>query len=180
MVWERYIEMAEWPYPLQEVFKGATILWMLLACLMLWRRWSSKRRPLSFGSITCLLSLALVACMEFVAAVLRLWPYFFGFPHDPMLLRRIYGSGMPLIVVALCAGILGLIGKERIRWWVLLLSLVLFFQWMMFISGEPALVISGLRFLYYPGDPPSAITYIRVSPYRQISNPVHGAPAHLD
>jgi hypothetical protein len=79
--------------------------------------------------------------MEFVAAVLRLWPYFFGFPHDPMLLRRIYGAGMPVFVVALCAGILGLIGKERIRWWVLLLSLVLFFQWMMFISGEPALVI---------------------------------------
>jgi hypothetical protein len=67
VVWERFIDMAEWPYPLEEAFKGATILLMLLACLMLWRRWSSKRRSVSFGSITCLLSLALVAGMEFVA-----------------------------------------------------------------------------------------------------------------
>ena len=140
MVWERYVEMAEWPYPLQEVFKGATILCMLLACFMLWRRWSIKRRPLSFGSITCLLSLALVAGMEFVAAVLRLWPHFFGYPHDPMLLRRMYVSGMPVLVIAVSAGILGLIGKEWIRWWVLLLSLAFFFQWMMFISGEPTSV----------------------------------------
>jgi hypothetical protein len=47
---------------------------------------------------------------------------------------------MPVLVIALCAGILGLIGKEWIRWWVLLLSLALFFQWMVFISGEPASV----------------------------------------
>jgi hypothetical protein len=70
--------------------------------------------------------LALVSGMEFAAAILRLWPYFFGFPRDPMLLRRIYESGMPVLVIAFCAGILGLIGKERIWWWVLPLSLALF------------------------------------------------------
>jgi hypothetical protein len=58
-----------------------------------------------------------------------------------MLLGRMYGSGMPVLVIALCAGILDLIGKERIRWWVLLLVLILIFQWDMFHTGEPAMVI---------------------------------------
>jgi hypothetical protein len=130
-----------WPYPLQEAFKGATILFMLCACFMLWLIRSRKRVPLSFGSITCVLSLALVSDMELIAAVLRWWPHLFGFPNDPMLLRHIYESMTPVLVIAPCAGILGLIGKERIRWWVLLLSLPFYFQWTMFIAGEPSLVI---------------------------------------
>ena len=58
-----------------------------------------------------------------------------------MLLGRMYKSGVPVLLITLCGGILGLIGKEGIRWWVLVLSLALVFQWMVFISGEPALVI---------------------------------------
>ncbi|MGC1296617.1 MAG: hypothetical protein WA869_16395, partial [Alloacidobacterium sp.] len=59
----------------------------------------------------------------------------------PALLGRMYGSGMPVLVIAFCAGILGLIGKELIRWWVLLLVLILLFQWDMFYVGENPLVI---------------------------------------
>jgi hypothetical protein len=58
-----------------------------------------------------------------------------------MLLGRVYGSGMPVLVIALCAGTMGLIGEERIRLWVLLLVLILIFQWDMFHAGEPAIVI---------------------------------------
>jgi hypothetical protein len=58
-----------------------------------------------------------------------------------MLLGRMYGSGMPVLVIALSAGILGRFGKERIRWWVLLLVLILIFRWDMFHAGEPAMVI---------------------------------------
>lgn len=71
MNWERYTNMAEWPYPLQETFKGATVLLMLLACLWLWRRWSGNPLRPSFGSISYVVCLALVTGMEFAAAVFR-------------------------------------------------------------------------------------------------------------
>jgi hypothetical protein len=133
--------MVAWPYPLQETFKGATILLMLLACLRLWRRWSGNPMRPSFGSISYVVCLALVTGMEFAAAVLRLWPYAFSWPHNPMLLGKIYDATSPLAVLAICAGVVGLVGRGRARWAVVCLAILLFFQWGMFRSGEPALVI---------------------------------------
>lgn len=142
MNWDRYSNMAQWPYPLQETFKGATVLLMLLVCLRLWRRWSGNPLRASFGSISCVLCLALVTGMEFAAAGLRLWPYAFGWPHNPMLLARIYEATMPLSVLAICAATAGLVGKDHGRWVVLCLAVILWFQWVMFRSGEPAVIVS--------------------------------------
>jgi len=119
--------MTMWPYPLQETFKGATVLLMLLACLRLCRRWSANPIRPSFGSISCVVGLALVTGMEFAVAVLRLWPLVF-WPHNPMLLGRIYGAAWPLAVLAICAGMVGLVGIDRARWAVLCLAVLLFFQ----------------------------------------------------
>jgi len=142
MTWERFIDMAQWPYRLQEVFKALTVVFLLLACLWLWRRRPDNLLRSSPGSISYVVCLTLVTGMEIAGAVLRLWPYVFGWPHNPMLLRRIYEAGLLLSMLAICFGVGGLFGRERERWIVLGLALLLFFQWAIFVSGEPGMIVS--------------------------------------
>jgi hypothetical protein len=64
-----------------------------------------------------------------------------------MLLGRMYGSGMPMLVIALGAGILDLIGRERIA-----PCANPHIPVDMFHAGEPAMVIRDFTFI--PGDTP--------------------------